>query len=389
MGITVFGLIATIVAAAVGFLLGTAAEYFASPKGQSESASWIGFKRLRDAATLDFAFVLAIYLMFISIFAADIFDPTQADLRQPRSRLEQELSKNKVPPGSLQQLSNSIPKDTITSIAALDQIADPTIATSLPQYMQSVKGQATHYVTMLAELPNNFGPRVEDETKFILQKFERENRNHFGVYQTEAHVDDLIQYFQSWRNSWFSAATRCRDALNSERFLLEQFVVKANQENKKPVGQSDFPKWPDSIHVTTIADGCNFDNILGSLSNSDLPPRKPDPRWGSIGPMVQWLLNTESRDVALLTGLLGFGLFGAVSAPFIRQRAAASGTVFIRGIAAAILIYMVVVGGLAVVTRESIPNPLAVYFACLIAAVYSDDVWKWAREHQRAWFSRQ
>jgi hypothetical protein len=388
--ISAFGLVAAIVAASVGFLFGIAIEHVTSAKTKSkEAAHPSNIERIRNILTINFAFALSLYLIFVSIFAVDIFDPTQADLRAPRSRLQNDLSRSKVVSSSLQQISSSIQKNVADTLPPLDPMLDPAIAASLPSYVQGLKTQLARYVSMLSDLPNNFGSSVEEEANVILQKFDRENRDHFGKHQTDLHADELIQQFQMWTSSWISAASNCRNSIYNEQLLLGQFIIDANQANKKPVDQANFPKWPDPIHISTVASGCNFDSVLKISSSSDLPPRKPDPRWDSIGPMVQWLLNTESRDIALITGLIGFGLFGAVSAPFIRQSAASNGTVFIRGVGAAILIYMVVVGGLAIVTRESVPNPLAVFFACLIAAVYSDDVWRWARDRQRAFFSKR
>jgi hypothetical protein len=126
----------------------------------------------------------------------DIFDPAQADLVAPRSRLQELLSKDKVVSGSLQQISSSIQKNVADSLPPLDPMQDPAIAASLPSYVQGLKSQVTHYVSLLSDLPNNFTASVEAEINVILQKFDRENRDHFGRYQTDRHVDELIQQFQ-------------------------------------------------------------------------------------------------------------------------------------------------------------------------------------------------
>ena len=135
---------------------------------------------------------------------------------------------------------------------------------------------------------------------------------------------------------------------------------------------------------STLTRACDFNT---ALSNGGIPARDPvDPSLGVFGSMAGWLLQTESRGLILITGLLGFGLFGALSASFIRPNMSATDrqeTVFVRGIAAAILVYLAVVGGLAVFTRKSTPNPYAVYFACLVAAVFSEDVWNWAQQRQK------
>jgi hypothetical protein len=112
-----------------------------------------------------------------------------------------------------------------------------------------------------------------------------------------------------------------------------------------------------------------------------------------FGRATGWLLSTESRDLALIVGLLGFGFFGALASSFIRRAQAnellaASDLIvpaLIRGVAAAVLIFLAVVGGIAVFTRsDPEPNPYAVFLACFIASVFSEDVWEWARRRQTA-----
>jgi hypothetical protein len=56
----------------------------------------------------------------------------------------------------------------------------------------------------------------------------------------------------------------------------------------------------------------------------------------------------------------------------------------IRGIGAAILVFLLAKGGTAILTRgDASPNAYAIFFACFIAAVFSEDVWSWARRRQQ------
>jgi len=131
---------------------------------------------------------------------------------------------------------------------------------------------------------------------------------------------------------------------------------------------------------------CDFDT---ALSNADSPPRPAvDTSLGVFAPLFGWLLRTESRDLTLIVGLLGFGLFGAISSSFIRQESeSTTRNIFVRGIWAAILVYLAVVGGLAVFAQGSaVPNPYAIYFTCFVAAVFSEDVWSWAKSRQQEMF---
>lgn len=117
-------------------------------------------------------------------------------------------------------------------------------------------------------------------------------------------------------------------------------------------------------------------------------PPEPGSAWGPFGLVARWLLRTKSFELALITGMLGFGLLGSVIATFIRvgkgrdQKSliAEVTSVLVRGISAAIVVFLAVKGGLVVFsTGESEPNAYVVFFTCLVGAVYSEDVWKLAR----------
>jgi hypothetical protein len=104
--------------------------------------------------------------------------------------------------------------------------------------------------------------------------------------------------------------------------------------------------------------------------------------------VAQWLLRTKSHALALITGMLGFGLLGAAIATFVRTPDNSAGsspagdaaTVMVRGLSAAIVVFLAVKGGLAIVaTSEAEPNAYVLFFTCLVGAVFSEGVWKWAK----------
>lgn len=60
-------------------------------------------------------------------------------------------------------------------------------------------------------------------------------------------------------------------------------------------------------------------------------------------------------------------------------------SVVIRGGSAAVLTFLAVYGGLAVFAGANTnPNPYVVLFACLAAAVFSDDAWTWGAQQFRS-----
>jgi hypothetical protein len=115
-------------------------------------------------------------------------------------------------------------------------------------------------------------------------------------------------------------------------------------------------------------------------------------QYGVFQSMSGWLLSTESMSLALIVGLFAFGLLGSVGSMFIRQRIKTGSdedikdfipnlpAVLINGISSAIVVFLAVKGTLVIFSgKDSSLNPYVLFFTCLVAAVFSEDVWKWAQ----------
>ena len=89
--------------------------------------------------------------------------------------------------------------------------------------------------------------------------------------------------------------------------------------------------------------------------------------------------------LALITGLIGFGLFGALVSTFVRAPADQTphldifGVVW-RGVSAAIVVFLGAYSGIAIVAQTTgDPNPYVVFVTCLVGAVFAENIWSWAR----------
>ena len=127
-----------------------------------------------------------------------------------------------------------------------------------------------------------------------------------------------------------------------------------------------------------------------------MPPRPA--LGGYLGPfgfVASWLVRTESLPLALVVGLLGFGLLGSACSTFVREQKIGGDDeilvknlpgVVIRGLSAAIVVFLAVEGGLAIFaggTADPSPNPYVLLLTCLIGAVFSEQVWDWAQRRLR------
>lgn len=114
-------------------------------------------------------------------------------------------------------------------------------------------------------------------------------------------------------------------------------------------------------------------------------PPEPGAFAGAFGFIAQWLLSTRSFPLALITGMIGFGLLGAAVTNYVRTdipngQTVAAERVIIQGVSAAIVVFLSVQGGLAMLASgDKEPNGYVMCFACFVGAVFSEHVWVWAR----------
>jgi hypothetical protein len=135
-----------------------------------------------------------------------------------------------------------------------------------------------------------------------------------------------------------------------------------------------------------------------------------------FGFMSRWLLQTRSLSLALIVGMFGFGLLGAISSSYIRVNIRRAGTpdkfekkgkkvttedvlddldlrsLLITGITAAIIIFLSVKGALVVLTASESAaniNPYVLFFICFAASLYNEEVWQWVLEKFRGYMRQE
>lgn len=149
--------------------------------------------------------------------------------------------------------------------------------------------------------------------------------------------------------------------------------IKSGIASKNPVGES-----------------CQYKE---QPKGEEIPSREQLGR--SLGHFFQyffgWLLISESLPLAMIVGLIGFGLLGSICSTFVRERIHKNQTqdfkvedlpkVIIIGLSAAILAFLSVMGGFPILfTETSEPNPYSLLLICFIAAVFGEDVWRKAQD---------
>lgn len=229
-----------------------------------------------------------------------------------------------------------------------------------------------------------------------------------SVSLREARLDECMSAIKGLDLAYSDVAKTITDGLQIDEGDIRNVLLDANNSSVRifPMGE----EWYDDAteRITTGERTAREACWLGSTNSQEIPKR---PELGAnFGPfkfVASWLLKTESLSLALITGLLGFGLLGSACSSFVRERIAPvnSGSVspntsetvpsaqplvkdlakvIIIGLSAAILAFLAVVGGLSLFSvNANEPNPYALLLACLVASVFGEDIWDWAREELR------
>ncbi len=227
--------------------------------------------------------------------------------------------------------------------------------------------------------------------------FEEDNLNRKGMRETIEHFQELGSWFRSYMAPRRQQLYACVSGVAEFDFAWRQSLAGAGLRKTSDVvanpAASDTtetdPSHADVYNKASWACEPAFDPW------SDLPKRHAaGEHLGTFfGAIARWLLETESLPLALITGLVGFGLLGAACSRFVRERPANQevgsadtpalvedlAAVVIAGVSAAVVIFLAFKGGLSIVaTNGSEPNPYLLLFMCLVASAFSEDVWRWA-----------
>jgi hypothetical protein len=253
----------------------------------------------------------------------------------------------------------------------------------------------------------------ERVVKRALAAYTIENLNRVGSREQANHFLELSKWVDRSLSGLFSNLDYCRAAISRVRGLAISAagrqasavndpgpavaILRPDSSTKRgsfpeqaPAGVggvSTFqsaPPWLDASSAAEVAiQQCQVRRLdIGE------PPDRSDfgLTLGIVGDLSIWLLRTESIPLALITGLIGFGLFGALISTFVRTPAGQTPKLDIfgvvtRGVSAALVVFLAAYGGIAIVSQTgSDPNPYVVFVTCLVGAVFGDNVWLWAKE---------
>jgi hypothetical protein len=210
-------------------------------------------------------------------------------------------------------------------------------------------------------------------------------RAFLGKRDKDRFIATVTDYYQTTISKYEIRLYNCRNALTELRERIVQYrasqgeaLLFARLLSSSGVGPSTVDKaTSDAVQVCSTAN-----------SPEQIEPKLPPDPFELLGPFgatVRWLVTTDSRAITTIIGMIGFGLLGATLSRIIRKTESDAGLtglesffVVAGGVTAAFVVFL---GSYAMLgDQTSEPNPYVVFVTCLVGAVFSEDIWKWARE---------
>lgn len=365
---------------------------------------------LRQNVILGVIFILSIYLSFAAIITVPYFtettEPNQAKEDFLKAQLD-DIQKNSDAKTTL-MVKPEAPEfrmDTVI-LKKMETIPNPQAKAKVKElyreanedYATSISSRKNAYEALEKE-KIKFNNRLTEEETRLLATFSAESPNLKSQLRI-AFRNSLVEHFKGVAEIFYLKLETVNDDIwyADEKFRneLAEFRRGFNEFVTRAAGtDSSKPGLVKEINVFDLMPDYYFGDDL-YLSSADFPmaiPTVPSPGddLGIFKDIAQWLIKPLSMALVLIVGMLGFGLFGAVISTFVKEAKEPVDKdgviirditgVIVRGVSAAVVIFLAVKGGLAIFSSgEGEPNPYALFFTCLIGAVYSEKIWEWAKE---------
>lgn len=228
--------------------------------------------------------------------------------------------------------------------------------------------------------------RYERATQDAITSYVTSGGARHGTREQRQLFLDIVEWHQRARFELRSAIERCKQAVVATETAWTLWATDTRYQ------MAGVP----ALSSSTTTQGQLRQVLLDAQGACQAVPLKPEPRRADFGdalgplkPIAGWLLQTESVQLALIIGMLGAGLLGSGVATFLRSQRSGKQSegqlagVVVRGVTAAIVVFLAVQGGLSTVAVSSgstppSPNPYLLLLICFVAAVYSEQVWNTA-----------
>jgi len=364
---------------------------------------------IRQNIILGLVFALSIYLSLAAIITVPYFTENK-DLELKEEPLKDQLDRVKIgyDNNTFTSFSTEKPKFEIDSAVLVNMSKIPNLQVKF--YANQVYGYWNDNYASNMRTRKAIEDDLIRENEIFKSKLIAEETDIVSTYNTES-INLKSKLKLSFRSSLAEYYRYFAESYINRTNMIKRIVQSGDEDLKKDLlnFRRDFTEYvskalkPDSTNTDLLSETIykNDRNYYIGLEYYDSDnysmaiPSVPTPGddLGIFKGLAQWLIKPSSMALVLIVGMLGFGLFGAVISTFVRETSNTEEYkqdaviikdipgVIIRGISAAIVIFLGVKGGLAIFSSgEGEPNPYALFFTCLVGAVYSERIWEWAKE---------
>ncbi len=229
-----------------------------------------------------------------------------------------------------------------------------------------------------------------------LLSYENENLNRMGVRQTIEHFRQVVDWYQRRVVESRALLAACQTAVQGADKAFAEWSERAGNALRRAYVYGDKEgrggetyAVPELTDTAAAADACRREIPPEVLPRRAEAGANLKPVFRAVG---GWLIGQESLQLALIVGMIGFGLLGAAISSIVRGRreGRAAGeplvsnlaAMVIRGVSAAVVVFLAVKGGLALFGASDMSvNPYVVLLTCFGAAVFSQDAWARVRKN--------
>lgn len=175
---------------------------------------------------------------------------------------------------------------------------------------------------------------------------------------------------------------------NNSRFFLALKLARTNLYSfaRELEAGNDSTQITSTLELPAESQYAVIKSAMPRISEPEVPSPAED--WGYLALGISWIVGPRNIQLLMLIGMLGFALFGATVSIFITRLhnnevsiSASVALILIRGFSAAIVVFLTMRAGIAILNSgESNPSPMLLFLFCFIGAVFSEQIWLWAKE---------
>ena len=356
---------------------------------------WLGYASIA---------VFSVYLSLTAILAVPLL-ATDRSAEAPRPGSELQAALEKMLPMTLVSAPATGPENTVEELLEdrfpVEKLRDAEGDSPQELYYLVAAKEADRKTSALVfdveRLRSEYEQRLRSQLGSAVDRYSLELSTSLGEKEAAEHFLSLRDWFQGVVENATVSFSNCVRSVEATRTQHVNLVASMDNLKRRFTEDEQLTRYIEELNNRQTGEELRvLENSIRSSERSCafsngrfIPPNREDygTSLGIAGFATGWLLGAENLQVALITGLLGFGLLGALLSLFVRlqvdgaagapahDRLKSAGIVDICvvvfvGFGAALVVYLLSYGGLEIVGSGETgdPNPYIVFAAAFSGA---------------------